>query len=65
ADCEIVVATQQLGATCRRVSLAIRGSRADGSVRSMASMISKFGDALTKLMDTECQTDDEDQPRAQ
>ncbi|MEJ6003732.1 hypothetical protein [Paucibacter soli] len=54
---EIVAATERLGATCRAVNVAIRGSRANESVRSLVLMISRIGDTLARLMDTECKNE--------
>ena len=50
SDVLIAEATVQLGSSCRRVALAVQGSRADAFVRSGAVSIAKAAAALTKLV---------------
>ena len=50
SDAAIVEATVQLTATCRKVTVAIHGTRADALVKSGAQAIGKTSDALCKLV---------------
>jgi len=52
-DVEIVEATTQLASTCRRISLAIQGSRADALARTGAQAVGKIGNALSRAVQTE------------
>ncbi len=52
-DVEIVEATIQLASTCRRISLAIQGSRADSLARTGAQAVGQIGNALSRAMQTE------------
>jgi len=49
-DREILEAAAALGSTCRRIGLAVQGSRADGVVRSAAKTMGQMGETLQKLM---------------
>jgi hypothetical protein len=51
-DADIAAAGMQLGATCRQIGLAIQGSRADGTVKGMAKLISRIGVELPKLFES-------------
>ena len=50
SDVLIAEATAQLGRACRRVALAVHGSRADAFVRSGAVSIAKAAEVLAKLV---------------
>ena len=50
SDQLIAQATIEIAKTCRQVSMAVVGSRADGLVRSSATAIDKSGSALCKLV---------------
>ena len=50
SDAAIVDATIQLTATCRKVAVAIQGTRADSVIRIGAQAISRTSDALCKLV---------------
>jgi hypothetical protein len=52
-DAEIVDASNQLGATCQEIALALRGSRAPGSIKSMATLVSAIGAELARLLKAE------------
>jgi len=54
-DEDLADAGVQLGATCRKISLAIQGSRASGAIKSMASLVSRIGTELPKLLEAERQ----------
>ncbi len=49
-DVEIVEAATQLAVTCRLISLAVQGSRADALTRSGALAVGKVGVALIRAM---------------
>ena len=51
SDAEIVVAGQQLGATCRHISHFILGGRADGTVRGLATLIARIGAELLRALE--------------